>query len=218
MGGKMTIGENENLPLAPQVSEKKCPDVLVGKQLEKVLNNFPGEVWRKWFLHRLYKKLGTLKNKKLSKITKADLKKAIGETGKTNVNNQTQSFVWFMRLTIDGVVPPTQKYTRKTMASTEGTAKLKHFVMDLQEAKDVLALKNGRFSDLRNEVREQLSVLPAGKVYGVQMPEDAKEVNSIRHTLGAMFKDLKMEFTMRYLKPKNILAIFRTTDITKGEN
>jgi hypothetical protein len=89
------------------------------------------------------------------------------------------------------------------------TIKIKHHVMPLQEALDLIQKFQGEYGPIREEIKEQLKVLPEGQAYVFSVGDtDKKKAHAIQYNIQKMLFADGGKYAIRYSKTKKVFVVF----------
>lgn len=104
--------------------------------------------------------------------------------------------------------------TLNGVESDEDTVKIKHQTVDIQDALNLISDNKGRFSELRNQLKELLANVPPGKaeIFKPVGVTDLKELLAIRNAISNMLFEQRSPFTCSFIKKAQTFIFIRKED------
>lgn len=106
--------------------------------------------------------------------------------------------------------------TSTASPDASGRVGIRHSVIDLAAAAELMAVAYGPYAGLRSELHRQIIALKPGNAYVLQPGPDAgKGISTMKNIINGLITKLKLPFRYRYLKSNNTFLIMRTDDLKK---
>ncbi len=200
--------------------KNEIPSTTLGALIKSCQNDKTEEDWRRKKANRLAKIFLPVHNVKINALSE----KQVDGFSKTCSEKDWKGIVGTLRYLIKKEAGetlqkngPKNNYVPLNTDENIAVKKIKHFTIDDNEVKELLSIRNSRFSELLVDIKEQLLVLEPGKSHGFIPPtKDVKEIKAIEHAVNEM--GLKMGFKTRYIKAKNAIVLIREEALKGDKN
>ncbi len=217
---------------------KPDPGSTLGAAFDYAKKKYKGPIHKLTKIQLLSNRCGTSIKQLIEKITFADVKKEIIDpiSSESRKIEKAGTFVDVLRFFVDGVNPvhfsAEGRWGKKpsdVMSSQNGiepeestdTVKIKHQIISEEEALDLIKYSRGGNSEFRFEIKAQLMNLPPGQAYAFKPKiSEGQKLGNYKQWVSQTLTELReknLDFTFRYIKPKQIFVVIRTKAYKKGD-